>query len=472
LRRRINAQTGLDFHPEPLPETLAYYERYDRIDEILRGCPRITDLVHRDLEKALESASNREGRSSKYSADQVLRVAIVQACEGESLRSVTVRIDESGFLRRFTRIHNDKMMSFSTFCALRNTITPQTWSEINNLLGKYAITHEMITGEKLRVDTTVVETNIHWPTDSSLLYDVYRKVASLLKSLNKEHSWVLEGRRLQVRRVKRLTQKITRRLSKKRSASRGDNLDSAREAYSRLISYVSDILALANEVVSTFQAQHAPRRRSRVQVGLVSQLALLIEYIELGRRVISQAERRVIEGEKVPSSEKIYSIFEPHTELIKRGKAGKPIEFGHSILLNQVEGCFITSFEAFNPKADESKLLSSIVARHEQLFGTAPDVLTADKGFYSSMEELRKLEEKIEVVSVCKKGRRTEDEEAREHGHDFKMAQRFRAGIEGSISVLKRCFGLFRCLRKGWEHFAAFIGNSIFAHNLCVLARC
>jgi len=470
LRKRINAQPGLDFHPEALPETLAYYEKYERIDEILRACPQITDRIHRDLETALES-TNKDGRSSRYSADQILRIAIAQSCEGESLRNITVRIDESPFLRKFTRIYNDKMISHSTFCSLRNKISFGTWCEINEQLATYAIDNDVISGDKLRLDTTVVETNVHWPTDSSLLWDVYRTTTSLLRRMNKQHPWILEGRRLHPRRAKKLAQKIARRLGKRKAGPTGAGRDAAKDTYSRLISSVSQILSLADEVVSAMSKQ---KRTSRglAEVGTMLEVGRLADHVELGRRVVSQAERRVLHDERVPSDEKVYSIFEPHTELIKRGKAGKPIEFGHKILLHQVEGCFITSFEVFNPKPDESMLLPSAVSEHERLFGYLPEVLTADKGFYSSMDDLRKLEEKIDVVSVCKKGRRTEEEEAREHGRKFKLAQKFRAGIEGSISVLKRCFGLFRSLRKSWEHFAAHVGNSVFAHNLCVLARC
>ncbi|MEW6743662.1 MAG: transposase, partial [Planctomycetota bacterium] len=130
----------------------------------------------------LDSANKREkGRRSKYSSEQVLRIAIAQVVEGESLRSITVRVDESPFLRKFTHIYNDKMMSFSTFCSLRNAIRPETWATMNSRLAHYAIEKQLISGDKLRTDTTVVETNIHWPTDSSLLWDTYRKCAALIR---------------------------------------------------------------------------------------------------------------------------------------------------------------------------------------------------------------------------------------------------------------------------------------------------
>ncbi|MEW6741910.1 MAG: hypothetical protein AB1486_04040, partial [Planctomycetota bacterium] len=329
-------------------------------------------------------------------------------------------------------------------------------------------------GDKLRTDTTVVETNIHWPTDSSLLWDTYRKCAALIRLAREVNPTIDDGRRLQDRRGKRLAQKIARKLGKKTAKKEGLGLDGVKTLYSSLISMVSDLLTVVAEVRDKLLGRERPGSGPRrVLVGTPTALAYTLDhYHGLGERVVAQATRRVLAGEQVPNEEKIFSIFESHTELIKRGKAGKPIEFGHVVLLEQVEGCFVTNYKVYKHKPDESKLLDPIVARHERLFGAPPEVATADKGFYGGIDGIRDLEKKVDLVSVCKKGRRTDEERARERSRAFRMAQRFRAGIEGSISVLKRCFSLFRCFRKGWLHYAALVGNAIFAHNLCVLARC
>lgn len=479
LRRRTSNQTQIDFQASfqanALPETIEYYSRYELIDEVLRDNPDLVGLVHTDIQKALECINKAgQGRASRYTSEQVLRIAIVQVIEGESLRNISIRVDESSFLRRFTRILNDKMMSFSTFCALRNAIKPETWRTMNERLARYAVEKMLISGEKLRVDTTAVETNIHWPSDSSLLWDTYRKCAALIRLARETSPGIDDGRRLQDRRAKRLAQKIARKAAKKRGQKKGPRADALKTLYSQLISMVSDLLALVAEVRGKLLGRHPMGGPKDLSVaGTPTALALTMgHYHDLGQQVVSQASRRVLAGEQVPNDEKIFSIFEPHTELIIRGKAGKPIEFGHMVLLQQVAGCFVTDYGVFDRRPDESKLAGNVLSSHENLFRAPPDVLTADKGFYGGMDDIRRLEQRVRVVSICKKGRRTEEEKARESTHDFKAAQAFRAGIEGSISVLKRCFTLFRCCRKGWTHFVGFVGNAIFAHNLCVLTRC
>jgi IS5 family transposase len=197
----------------------------------------------------------------------------------------------------------------------------------------------------------------------------------------------------------------------------------------------------------------------------------LLHYYELGHRVMAQASRRIFDGVQVPNEEKLFSIFEPHTELLKRGKAGKPIEFGHMIQIQQVPQKFITDYDVFEKKPVEHQLLEPAVDRHKKLFGDYPKSVAADKGYWENKEAIKNLEEKVPVVSVAKKGNRTDEEIEREIDPAFRLAQRFRAGIEGSISFLKRAFRLFRCYNKGWAHYAATVGATVFVHNLLILAR-
>jgi IS5 family transposase len=168
----------------------------------------------------------------------------------------------------------------------------------------------------------------------------------------------------------------------------------------------------------------------------------------------------------------LFSIFEPHTELLKRGKAGKDVEFGHMIQIAQVDGKFITDYDVFDKKPVEHQLVTLALESHKKLFGEYPDTLAADKGYYESMAVVERLENKVEVVSIAKKGRRTSQETEREHDPLFRLAQCFRAGVEGTISFLKRMLRLARCFNKGWEHYVSTVGQTILAHNLLILARC
>jgi IS5 family transposase len=394
---------------------------------------------------------------------------IAKSIEQETWRGITVRIDDSEGLRVFVRIHDRPMIEFSWLNQLANCIRPETWKKVNRLLGEYAVANELISGERLRLDTTAVETNIHWPTDSGLLWDTYRVLARTIDHVRELDSSVVgDDRRLVVKRVKGWHTLIQRRAARKPEET-GRRLQ---RPYKAMIERVQRILAWARDVAAGLETN---RDKGKYQLEEEALSELFIEqlrhFADLGVRVVNQAERRVIKGEQVPNEEKIFSIFEPHTELLKRGKAGKPIEFGHMVLLRQVEGCFITDYEAFDKRPVEHELIASAIESHEKMFGEKPSVFTGDKAFYESMARITELERDIDVVAIGKKGGRTVEEIARETDVLFRLAQMFRAGIEGTISFLKRCFRLFRCFNKGFLHYEATVGLTVFSHNLLVLAR-
>lgn len=468
MRLEFNAQREFNFQPSNLKLTNQYYAKYEDISKLLDENPALIRELHRDLAKPLKYAMvrGRDGRPHRFTTDQVLRILLCQVIEGASLREIIIRIDDSHFLREFTRIHNGPMMDFTTLDKLKNSVKPETWKTVNRLLGKYAVAKDLISGEKLRLDTTAVETNIHYPTDSSLLWDTYRVLARLIGRARDLDPETVGDRRFHSRRAKRLQQKIARKAGK--TPDRSD----LRPLYRELLGMAEGISAFAIQLAGELGKRREANRygvfEDAVAYALIAELG---HYVELGARVIDQARRRVLQGESVPNEEKIFSIFEPHTELLKRGKAGKDVEFGHMIQIQQVRQKFITEYEAFEKKPVEHQLLDPALKHHRRLFGEAPDQLTADKGYYESVEALAELREKIEVVAIGKKGNRTPEETERESDPAFRHAQRFRAGVEGTISFLKRVLGLLRCFNKGWQHFVATVGATVFSHNLLILAR-
>ena len=469
MRKDKDRQLVLGFQPSNLKITNEYFGRYEAISKILDNTPEILKLVHKELKDQLEKEGNRKvkGRWCRYTSDNVLRILLCQVIEGESLRGIVVRIDDSHFLRGFTGIHDGPMMDYSTLCRLKNAIQEETWKKINLALGRSAVEKGQITGEELRVDTTAFESNIHYPTDSSLLWDIYRVLSEAIKKVREIDPEVVGKRRLNPKKAKRLHLWITRKAGKKSADG-----PAMKKRYSALIERVEGVLALALEVAQGLGVG-LERNRYSFEDGIEAEYLLdrLNHFCELGAHVVDQARRRVFGEEKVPAEEKVLSIFEPHVELLIRGKAGKPVEFGHMVLFQQTGEKFITDYETFEKKPVEHQLIEPVLKSHRKLFGHDPRVLTADKGFYQSMDQIARLEEKIETVSIAKKGSRTKEERAREHSIDFKIAQRFRAGIEGTISFLKRVLRMFRCFNKGWEHFQATVGAIVLAHNLLVLAR-
>ena len=470
MRPKINTQSEFDFQPSNLQITNEYYAKYEAISMILDENPGIVDAVHRDLGPALKEVVvvDKHGAKFKFTSDTILRLVLCQIIEGCSLREIIIRIDDSNFLRRFVRIFNGPMIDFTAFDKLKNRIKPKTWKKVNDLLARAAVEGQLIEGDQLRLDTTAVETNIHWPTDSSLLWDTYRTLARLIEQIREVDPVLVGDRRLLLRKAKKLQQKITRKASKHpRSAQ------ALKPLYTRLFRLVENILQWSDEIAELLARKISQLRyRPLVQATMAACLKELVHYRGLGEQVLDQARRRIIDQETVPNEEKIFSIFEPHTELLKRGKAGKPIEFGHMIQIQQVEGKFITDYEVFETKPVEYELVEPALERHKKLFGQHPDTLTADKGYYESMEKIDRLSEMIDLVAINKKGKRTQEQTQRETDPAFRHAQRFRAGVEGTISFLKRVLGMFRCYNKGWEHYVATIGATVLAHNLLILARC
>lgn len=470
MRSKINTQSEFNFQPSTLQITNQYYAKYEAISALLDEHPKIVDAVHGDLAEALEDAAVQDGRGGKfkYTSDTILRMVLCQIIEGASLRQIVIRIDDSNFLRQFVRIYNGPMIDFTAYCKLRNGIRPETWKKVNDILARAAARESRIEGDKLRIDTTAVETNVHWPTDSSLLWDTYRTLGRIIERIREIDPVMVGDRRVLLKKVKRLQQKIARKASKNAPSA-----EALKPLFIRLFGLVENILQWSGDIAESLAPKMARHRYGPVvQATIEVCLNDLVHFQGLGKRVLDQARRRIIGQEKVPNEEKIFSIFEPHTELLKRGKAGKPIEFGHMIQIQQVQAKFITDYQVFDKKPVEYEWVESSIRRHKELFGKHPDQLSADKGYYESMEQITRLEKIIEVVAINKKGNRTPAETERETDPAFRHAQRFRAGVEGTISFLKRVLGLARCYSKGWQHYAAMVGATVLAHNLLILARC
>ncbi len=438
------------------------------ISGILDDTPELLDLVHGDLRRALKSANQQRRRAKQFriTSEMVLRLALCQAIEGSSLREVVVRVDDSARLRAFTRIHSGPMIGHTALCQLRNAIRPETWKMLNQALARAAVAEGLISGTKLRLDTTAVETNVHWPTDSSILWDSYRTLGRLICEAREVDPEAVGDRRVHLKRTKKLATKIARM-----GQAKGRKASDLKSPYKQLIEQVEGICGWTAELVSQLElGLRASRYNWLDHVKVEGLMVELRHFEELAGHVAWQATERVLEGRSVSNDEKLFSIFEPHTELLKRGKAGKDIEFGHMIQIQQVGEKFISDYDVFENRPVEPSLVEVALKSHHALFGHLPQSVAADKGYWST--DVIDDAQGVEVVSIPKKGRRNGAEEAREHDPLFRLAQKFRAGVEGSISFLKRCLRLARCMNKGWKNYVSTVGATVLAHNLLVLARC
>ena len=428
-----------------------YRAKYKAISQLLDANPQLLTLAHQDWVKLLsQSDKGRDG----YTSEQLLRAMIVMFLEGDSFRGVVIRIDNSEFLQYFVRLGVRPTMDFTFLNKASCALSAETLQAMNQMLIQYAVQEKKISGEKQRMDSTVYETNIHYPTDSSLLWDSFRTLSRLLRDIQKELPQLNLHHRYHDKKVKKLYTYISRSASSKskRTSRR------VKKAYRGLIGRVRWIHHVGRDI--------AVQARS---VGY--HVDELVHYLPLVEQIIDQSDKRVLQGISLPPDEKLYSLFEEHTELIIRGKAGKPIEFGHKILLAQTGEKFIHHYEVMPHRREDKELLEPAIEAHRKLFGHYPDVLSTDKGFYESMKQISSLEEKIAVVSIAKKGRRNQYEYERETTEEFIDGQRFRSGSEGSISVLKRAFKLGKCFFKGFKNYAASVGLAVLCHNLVLLTR-
>jgi IS5 family transposase len=435
----------------------AYRAKYDRIALILEQNPGILDAVHTDL----KSYGNSEGgRKTDYSSEQILRMIIVKTVEALDYRTLVIRVGESDFLRNFTGIGMGKVMSFGYINGAVKCISRATWERINDILFKYAKKEKRVTGDALRLDSTVSESNIHYPTDSSLVWDSYRTMGRVLRKIASEDRHLGCTIRLHYKKIKKLHTFISTCSGREGKAARR----AVKKAMKVLIERTEELAAKTAVFIDKAKSSG---RLTMLTGALCDELSRVLPLV---RHTTQQARRAAINGETVPAKERIFSIFEEHTELLKRGKAHKPCEFGHLVQLAQTAEKFITYYNVEEQSRHDTVHKDLVLEDHKARFGAYPKIFATDKNYYIDMDDVSRWEEEIDTFSVGKKGKRNEAQVAREHSEPFRDAQRFRAGCEGSISVLKRGFGLKRLLSKGFRSFASSIGIIVFCHNLVNLA--
>ena len=449
MRQKKEAVLCFASNDDGLPKVVRTYRaRYRTISQVLDDNPGILDAVHHDLKHL--SRGGRKGRKGDFTSENILRALIVQHLEGLPFRETVIRIGGDGFLQDFLRMRKKAVMDFTFLDKCFLAIRPQTWKRVNELLGRYGVAKDVINPKVIRTDTTVVESNIHHPTDSSLLWDTWR-VATRLLTRAREILPESVPHRFHTGKVKKLHLFITRYIVSK-SKSRQKQVQAR---FRTLIERVDWIVAIA--------ADFCRKYRSSSHLELSAVALELQAYLPSMQTVATTARRANMEGETVPASERVFSLFEPHTELIKRGRRQKPVEFGHKVLLCETAEKFITDYEVYEKQQPDSDLTQPVIERHEKLFGERPEVLAADKGF---CPEKSKFEELAKLVHHLAIPRRMQDFMDKL----LTSCQAFRAGIEGTISGLKRAFRWVRCFFRGFRGFARTVGLGVFCHNLIVLA--
>lgn len=421
---------------------------------------KLVEKVRRDLERGLKNP--KTGRNG-LTAQQVIRSLTLMRVKNWDYRELRERIADGYTLRRFTRFYSDHVPKHDAFNRAFTKLTPATLEAINDIVVKAAVDLGLENGKKLRVDTTVVETDIHHPTDSTLLWDTVRVVTRLVDQLGDRLPNGVPGFTNRTRSARRRMQEIQRMTARERSR--------------QLVPKYRELIGTTGQVVEN--ARVILKKTERIgSVDLMTDIAInaarkeIDHYCSLGERVIDQARRRVLDGEQVPNEQKLFSIFETHTDLIKRGKILKPVEFGHKVFIAESGKGLITQYRILDGNPTDDAHVESSLECHQETFGQAPSIYSGDRGFFSRYNVEKCKDGGVELVCIPQRGgKRTPDQEAFEKSPAFKSAQKFRAGIEGRISVLFRGRGMKRCLAEGREHFELLVGAAVLANNLLVIAR-
>lgn len=450
MRPRLHDQ----LHLVPVAIVHVHARELKEISQLLDSIPEVLTWVRDDLiGRGKKRVSPNLGRRG-LSAEQVLRAMIVKQMNEFSYEHLAFHLADSATYRAFCRIGIDqKPPTKSRLQKNVKRVRPQTWEKIMRVVVGCAAKLGVESGQKVRTDCTVVESNIHHPTDSSLLWDCVRVLVRLQKEAKEELGLTFHDHSLRARR--RAMGILNAKSNDQRQPLYRDLLDTTEKTVKQAERIGAELKQV--EVSGLMQML-------RVQ-GLTQQL---LQYVDLARRVIDQTQRRVLGGEQVPAADKIVSIFETHTDIIVKDR--RETLYGHKICLTSGASGIVTDVVVEEGNPADSSLAVKMIKRQVELYGKAPRQATFDGGFTSkaNLADLKALG--VQDVAFSKRAGLSITEMAKSTWV-YRRLRNFRAGIEGGISFLKRVFGLDRCTWSGFASFKAYVFGSVLACNLLLIAR-
>lgn len=423
-----------------------------QMSQVLDATPKVVDLAYQDLVRSARPTTGREGMT----AEQVLRCAILKQYRQLTYEELAFHLEDSDSFRGFSRLEMGQYPCKSILQENIKALREETWEAIHREIIGYAKEVKIETGRKVRIDATAVETDIHHPTDSTLLADGVRIITRWLAE-GKELSPVLRYQYSDHRRV--VKKRVLTILNAKKETAR-------QEAYRDLLVYAGKVREYALAAIPELH-NHQGQSLSDLFAGkvLAEKLSRAVGLLD---KVIDQTDRRVFKGEKVPASEKVVSFFEDHTDIIVKKR--RETEYGHKVFLTGGSSTMILDCLIARGNPADSEQYAPLLQRQKELYGRMPRQVSADGGF-ASKDNLSFAKDHQVKDAVFAKKRGLSVLAMAKSTWVYKTLRNFRAGIEAGISVLKRAFGLERCTWKGWEGFGRYVWSSIVSYNLLVLAR-
>lgn len=448
MRRKFNPQLNLF----TIMARNQIAQELQQISQVLDAASQVLELAYQDLVRSSCPTTGREGMT----AEQVLRCAILKQYRQLTYEELAFHLEDSSSFRGFSRLEMGQYPCKSILQQNIKALREETWQALHQEIIGYAKQEKIESGRKVRIDATAVETDIHHPTDSTLLADGIRVITR----------WLAEGKELTPAPCYQFSDH--RRVAKKRVLTilntRKEQV--RRSAYQDLLLYAGKVRDYAVAAIPELSA-HQALVMDELFAGrvLAEKLARAVGILD---KVIDQTDRRVFKGEQVPVSEKVVSFFEDHTDIIVKKR--RETEFGHKIFLTGGTSNLILDCLIVRGNPADTEQYAPMLQRQQALYGRMPRQVSVDGGFASKDNlAFAKAHEIKDAVFAKKRGLSVLD--MARSAWVYKKLRNFRAGIEAGISTLKRAFGLDRCTWKGWAGFGRYVWSSIVSYNLLVLAR-
>lgn len=410
-------------------------------------------------------------------AEVLLRLLVVQHLYAWSYQETVERVVDSLVLRWFCRVYFRRVPGKATLLRWAHTIRPATLQALLDRSAVLARQARVTRARKLRIDSTCVQTPIHHPTDSGLLGDGVRVLTRLLRRARPLVQDQLAGVRQAFRSRLRASRRLLQQLHRVRRLQGDTAAEQQRDLYARLLGVTRQTVRQAERVRQTLAASwgaepQSPANSAGSRERLAHRLlAQLDRFLPLVRQGIQQAQQRVLDGQPVTSAQKLLSLFEAHTRVVKRGKIAAAVEFGRHVVVDEVEGGVVTRFHVLADDESECRQALPAVVHHRAVFGRPPWLVTGDRKLHTKGLETEAHDLGVTHVVIPRIGRLTAVQRAHERQRAWKRRYRWRAGIEGRIHSLRRDYGLARCRSHGEEGLERDVGWGILASNLRHIAQ-
>ena len=424
-------------------------KKLEKMSEILQNDRSFLEKIAEDFKTPKKSPAGAKGMT----VEQVVRTAILKQLCQLGYEGLYDELNDNISYRRFAKVHEGMVPKKMTLNENIKKISPEGWEEIHKIIVKVAIKLGVEKGKSVRMDSTGVESNIHYPTDGELLWDCVRVIDRIIEGVMGEYPDMKIEYHNHTKRAKKRRYKIVNTSSKEKRV----------EAYKDLLK-----VSRATAEYSEFCIEQLEKKVKLGDIEAVVYEEDLSGYLESLKIIINQTERRVLNGEKVEAKDKLVSIFETHSDILAKGK--RKVLFGHKVLLSGGKSNLILDCMIERGNWSDAEYFREGIDRLQEKYGDLPEEITTDGGFASGDNYDYAVGKEIKKVLFTKKCT-SKIVELVKTSRAYKRLKKFRAGIEGCISAAKRAYGLSRCTWKGWRSFQSYVWLSVIAFNLNILVE-